>query len=1410
MLDRWNRHTKRCVPLRRPHAFHSASARAESQNQFKEASSPDDSYQESSAFAKHALNCSGEIAVFVFGKHRMALVDSGAIKSAISLKYFRQLPQSRQQINTSSKVKLCGANDQPLPVMGEVELQLNLSGLVVHFNFMIIPDLVHDLILGQDFLLRSQAVINYASKTVTFFDNFVALGLTFRDQSEGSILRVSANVSIPPRSVLLVPVRIPQRFVNTDAMIQPLQVHPQQRFMVANILVHPTTRSSVVQVLNPTNEEVTISKRSPIALVQPVDSSSLPSDKATPSDSSFDTSSLPDLPTCLATLKELGIHIDESNLTTEQREKLIHLLYKNKSVFAKELSDLPGCNLVTHRIETWGPPVRSRPYRHSPAARQEIARQTKELLEQGIISESFSLWQSPIILVAKKNSQSPRFVVDLRGLNRQTVQIAFPLPTLETVLDTMAEYHPSYFSALDLKSGYWQIFLDPETKDRTTFVTSEGSYCFNRMPFGLCNAAPSFQKLLQTVFRSSLYKHLLVYIDDLLVYSNTFEDHVSHLQEVFDKLQEANLRLHPEKCQFALPKVKFLGHILSSSGVAVDPDKVEKVKVFPRPTNVTQLRQFMGLCNFYRRFVKGYAKLATPLNELLRKDVTFLWTQACEESFQALKSALMLTPTLAFADMQKPFHLSVDASATAIGYILSQTDDQGRDVPLEYGGRALRPAETRFMVTEIEGLALVEGIRHFRPFLINNHFHVYTDHVSLKWLQQIRASTGRLARWSLLLQGFTFTIHYRPGKANTAADALSRMEHPETPPVDPSDEFLNDDFFIAPLAAIDNFAIVETRFQYEQSEAILAPLAQTSENTDSDKAESDLIDCVLFSDSEIKTAQRQCSELLPLINYLESGQLPDNDAAARRINIDSEQYCLLDGVLHHLYQPRAKNINQVRPLIRQLAVPGSLRQTVLQACHDSLAHAGHERSYLTMRLRFYWKSMYTDSLQYIASCEVCQQSKRPSHPIKAPLHPMPIEDAFGRWHMDFAGPLPPTSEGHKYILVLVDSLTKWTEAFSLPNQSAKTVADVLYSQIFTRYGPPVSLITDRGQNFMSTLVSEICKRFGVKRIFTSSYHPQTNSQVERFWPVLWQSLRSYCLNQKDWDQYIPSILYAYRGTPAAGSTQHTPYFLLFGRELSMPLERALVPPATGKMDADTYIRLLLPRLEMAQTVAQQNIKAAQKEYKHYYDRNLRPAVFHPGTYVWLFNPQVPQGQSPKLHREFEGPYYVVLIGPNDTYYLRDVKTNKKYPSPVHVNRLRLHVDNRDMLFSRFQDLVVEPTSASVEPVPLPPVTSPPAPSQSTSVQPALAQQSQPPDGTDSPIPNTSSSQEWHAATKLLACKVRQGKRYYRVQWTDPTSEPTWEEEANVTDALKHDFHITHTLAGAKRKRQRQASNSGAN
>lgn len=333
-----------------------------------------------------------------------------------------------------------------------------------------------------------------------------------------------------------------------------------------------------------------------------------------------------------------------------------------------------------------------------------------------------------------------------------TKPISFPLPQLQDVFDAMANVGPSYFTLLDLRSGYHQMPLDPATKHKSSFVTHSGQYQYLRLPFGLMNAPATFQALMATVFRGLTFQNVMVYIDDIVVYSQTWNDHMKHLKQIFDRLKEANLKLHPGKCKFGLRKILYLGHVMSREGIEVDKKKVELVERYPTPKNQKELRSFLGLAVYYRKFVSNFSKIATPLHRLLKKDMEYTWDSDCEEAFSLLKAALTSAPVLRFPDMNKPFILNTDGSTTALGHILSQEDEKGIEHPICFGGRSLSKHEKQYSVSEIECAALISAVREFHVYLANNKFIVYTDHLSLKLIHDIRtSSSGRLLRWSLCL-----------------------------------------------------------------------------------------------------------------------------------------------------------------------------------------------------------------------------------------------------------------------------------------------------------------------------------------------------------------------------------------------------------------------------------------------------------------------------------------------------------------------------------------------------------------------------------------------------------------------------------------------------------------------------------
>ena len=376
--------------------------------------------------------------------------------------------------------------------------------------------------------------------------------------------------------------------------------------------------------------------------------------------------------------------------------------------------------------------------------------------------------------MVKKEDGSYRFCVDFRKVNKVTKVDSFPMPLVADALDSLAG--ASVFSVLDLKSGFWQIQMQKESQQKTAFSTHNGLYEFLTMPFGLVNSGASFQRLMGHILRGLEYRFALIYIDDIIIFSKSVDEHLDHLEEVFRRLRDANVKLNPKKCSFVKQRVEYLGHVVTPEGISPNPDKVRVVQEFPTPTNLKELRSFLGLANYYRRFVRGFSNIANPLNALTKKNVPFVWTVACAEAFDKLKRALVSAPILAYPNFREPFLLFVDASSTGIGFTLAQIQN-GKEVVIAYNGRGLNQAEQNYSTTEREALALVEGIKKFQPYLHNHKFTVVTDHSSLRWLMNVKDPSGRLARWALLLQQFDFNIVHRPCRIHGNADCLSRGPH---------------------------------------------------------------------------------------------------------------------------------------------------------------------------------------------------------------------------------------------------------------------------------------------------------------------------------------------------------------------------------------------------------------------------------------------------------------------------------------------------------------------------------------------------------------------------------------------------------------------------------------------------------
>jgi transposase InsO family protein len=718
---------------------------------------------------------------------------------------------------------------------------------------------------------------------------------------------------------------------------------------------------------------------------------------------------------------------------------------------------------------------------------------------------------------------------------------------------------------------------------------------------------------MMRVLRGLTGSAVLVYLDDVCVLARDPQDMVQKLKEVFERFRQARLRIHPSKCHWAVNRVRFLGHEFSPRGVEIDQSKFAIVRDFPVPKNQKQVRSFNGLTNYYRRFIKGYSQLQAPLRALLKKDAEFVWTPECQKAFEKLKEALITAPVLALPDFNRPFILTTDACTSGIAYILGQRDEGGREHPVCYGGRGLRPNEEKWTVSELEALAVVEGVKNFHCYLAGNEFECVTDHITLTYIQKMKLSNNnRLARWALFLQGYKFKVTYKKGETLTAADAISRIPGLPKPGecTDPEDPVA-----CAIQTNLRNDARVYLEFE---------PINETDGNTINAVSNNPEPPLDL---SDLKNEIRRCPDFASMVEYLEDGKLPADDERARKVLLNAPNFELLDGDLIHLFSPRTRNIQRANAVIKQLCIPTAYRPQIAFEIHDRNAHLGFDRAYATARSRFYFPGMYTFFRDHVLTCPVCQQAKRPAHPGKTPTTSLAVPLPGTRWHIDHHTNLPMSADGRRHVLVIIDSTSMWPELIAVESTDAETVVRALFDNVVSRFGIPrgFSLLSDNGSAFISELTSLFCKTFRVRQIFTTPYHPQTNARAEEFADTLHNALRTVCSKQADWPRHLQAIAMAYRAA-ATTNTGLSPYEVLFGKPMPLSIDWAVLAKEPLTASAEHYAREVGPKLEALYQVAVENATRSAARHASRHDRNAIAPNYAVGDKVLLRDQQRKRGR----------------------------------------------------------------------------------------------------------------------------------------------------------------------------------------
>lgn len=1240
------------------------------------------------------------------------LCDTGAAITTVSLALFKRLPDlTKHPTSTLMTHSIKTVSGESLPIDGLTLSKFQIGENIYPFYAYIVKNLTYDVILGADFLTHYQSVIDFDSSTLQLpppTDTPPPCPIPDFSCS----VHAAMTCVLPPFSESVIPANLHDsaQNVSTSTLVGLVESSSRliERYSLcgAAALVRVSGDNTIpFRVINPTSQPVTIYRRTnlgkfssfePPPVVSIVDdSSTVPN--VQPSSTSNSTS-------------ETFIDLSHTDLAEEQRAQLTQLLHDNRDVFAFTDDELGHTSLVQHHIDTGNAqPVRQQPYRVSPKVRDCIDEHVEKMLEQGIIQPSVSPWAAPVVLVKKKDG-SERFCVDYRKLNSVTRRDSHPIPHVQDTLDCL--HGTCYFSCMDLRSGYWQVEVDDESKPKTAFATHSGLFEFRKMPFGLANAPSTFQRLMHAVLRGLHYEICLVYLDDIIIFSRTFEDHLAHLNDVFSRLRSANVRLKPSKCSFARSSVEYLGHVVSRDGITPDPSKIRAVKEFPVPRCTRDVRSFLGLANYYRRFIRNFATIASPLNQLTHKNTRFNWTAACDNAFHELKSSLISAPILAYPDFSLPFELHTDASSTGIGYALCQTQ-AGLNRAIAYGGRDLNAAERNYSTTEREALAIVEAIKKFRNYLYDRKFTIYTDHHALRWLMSIKDPNGRLARWALLIQQYDFTIVYKAGKLNSDADALSRRSYAEIPTLNAYD------FAGVPI-------------------------------------------------ERIRQLQHDDAELADLIAYLETSELPTNQNRARSFLLQGDKFYLDEnGLLFCLWTPSKRRRYDV---CSQLVIPDALKHEILVWAHDDITagHLGPQKTYGKIRTRYYWRNMFRDIERWCKSCVDCAMKKSPRNRHKAPLLPIPVENAFDRVAVDCLGPFPVSNAGNRYVVVFTEYLTRWPEAFAVPNIDAHTIASLLIDNILARHGAPRTLLSDRGTNFLSALVRAVCDLLNTKKVNTTAYHPQTDGMVERFNHTLCQSVSMYVSrDQKDWDTHLPAVLFGYRVSPH-DTTGESPFYLLYGREPRLPVDVSLLPPCNKSNSISEHRARIVQTLEEAHAIARDNIQRAQQNMKEIHDRSAQEPKFMVGDRVWVYTPKTKKGLSRKLMHHWHGPFRIVEKCSPVHFKLRTCD-NRLVSVTVHTNRMKPYYDPD----SRPQNAPNTDMSTELA-IPADELPEDSFPKPSVIVQPTATQS----------IPSASSTptETVYNIEKIVKQRTRKGKKQCLVKWEGYSAKHnSWVDETDIVE-----------------------------
>lgn len=1070
------------------------------------------------------------------GKYLKILIDTGASKSFINPEYVN--PKCIQTLEKPIEIKaiLNSYNIDSkisLPIFPEFNQLGYLDFLVFKFHN------YFDGLLGIDNLQKLQISINTSQKCLS--SPYATINLLDKPNY------MSGKHMIPSHSKLIT--KLPVDIQNGDILLPNTFI--SNNFIIQEGVYRATNWHIIAPITNISDQDKTF------YIEQPLKVELLNHETIT-----FDENQIcPSPPTSLPIDSLLRLE----HLNSEEKKEILSLCQEFDDIFFREGQNLSFTNQIKHHIHTRDElPCYTKSYRYPQIHKEEIKRQLDKMLHEGIIRPSFSPWSSPIWIVPKKSDASGkqkwRLVVDYRRLNEKTVDDRYPIPNITEILDKLGKC--MYFSTLDLTNGFHQIEVNPKDIPKTAFSVDYGHFEYVRMPFGLKNAPSTFQRVMDNVLRELQGTICLVYMDDIIIYSTSLNEHISNLRKVFSRLRTANLKVQLDKSEFLHKEIAFLGHLITTEGVKPNPEKISAIQNYPIPKTVKQIKGFLGLLGYYRKFILDFAKITKPMTKCLRKGAVIQLTPEYLECFETCKNLLTSDPILAYPDFEKPFVLTTDASDFAIGAVLSQ-GPIGQDKPICYASRTLTVTEEGYSTIEKETLAIIWATKYFRPYLFGRKFKIVTDHQPLTWLMSLKEN-NKLVRWRLRLEEFDFEVVHKPGRFNCNADALSRIkietqDKKSNTLLDTFPCLSNPDVNVHEQNTNENNSSTHTNVSSTQhsGENDGAEYIRISENPINDFSQQLIIELNdkrpnrIITDIFQKRRQTFRSPIFSNAKIIEifKSYLPPHKLTAIYCADDDTFVRLQEIYVQYFSESKRFKLIRCTKLLRDIEDEDE-QDNIIQDYHNKSHHRGIQETFSHLRREYYFPTLKSKITYYINNCKICNTVKYDRQPPKqnysmtqTPKAPLEIV------HMDIF------YLNSEHMLTLLDKFSKFGQAYTLKSRNPLHIKQQL-GKFFSSYGLPKLIVTDSETSFRSISLRQYLEEANINFHYTSIRSSNSNSPVERFHSTLLETYRIIRMEfPGDTHKLLLSKSITTYNNAIHSVTKYTPFELFFGRKYDANFER---------------------------------------------------------------------------------------------------------------------------------------------------------------------------------------------------------------------------------------------------------------